>query len=246
MRLAVAGGTGLVGRYVVEAATDAGHEVVVMSRSRGVDLLTGDGVEDALEGVDAVVPTPRHPALAAAAVAHRPPPPPPRLHAAASARGVGHLVVLSIVGIDGATQGHPAAKVAHEQAALDGPVPLTIQRTTQFHEFPAQMIRWAGDIDPVPIPRWLVRTVAARTVGEVLVEVASSAPAGRAVDLAGPTEERLDDLARRFSNHVGSTVAIASAPAGEPDGSRLPGRDARTAGPTFDEWLATDDAARMI
>jgi uncharacterized protein YbjT (DUF2867 family) len=245
MKLAVAGGTGLVGRYVVEAAMGAGHDVVVMSRSSGVDLLTGHGLEDALDGVDAVVDATSHPGLDVEPVASMFRAATARLQTAASARGVGHLVVLSIVGIDGATDGHPAAKVAHEEAAFDGPVPVTIQRATQFHEFPAQMIGWMGGIDPVPIPQWQVRTVAARTVGQVLVEVASSAPTGRAVDLAGPTEERLDDLARRFSSHVGSPVAITSVPVDEPDRSRLPGHDVRIVGPTFDEWLASADAARM-
>ncbi|MHB1212687.1 MAG: NAD-dependent epimerase/dehydratase family protein, partial [Candidatus Nanopelagicales bacterium] len=42
MRIAVAGGTGTAGRYVVDAAVAAGHEVVVLSRAAGVDL-TRDG-----------------------------------------------------------------------------------------------------------------------------------------------------------------------------------------------------------
>lgn len=41
MRVAVAGGTGLVGRYTVEALEQAEMDVVVLARSRGVDLATG-------------------------------------------------------------------------------------------------------------------------------------------------------------------------------------------------------------
>ena len=41
MRIAVAGGKGTVGKYVVGSACQAGHEVVVISRSAGVDALDG-------------------------------------------------------------------------------------------------------------------------------------------------------------------------------------------------------------
>lgn len=246
MRIAVAGGTGLVGSYVVEAALAEGHDVVVISRSNGIDLLTGAGLDAALEGVGAVIDATSHPGrgvdpaagLFRAATA--------RLQAAASARGVAQLVILSIVRIDGATEGHAAAKVTHEEAAIAGPVPVTIQRTTQFHEFPAQLIRWAGTASEIAIPPWRVRTVAARTVAEVLVDLAASTPKGRAVDLAGPDERRLDGLARRFVDHMGSSVTIVTGEDLEAPGARLPGAGARLAGPTFEEWLTSADAARMV
>jgi len=55
MRIAVAGGTGTVGHHVVEHAQQAGHDVVVLSRSRGVDVLSGAVLADALKGADVVV-----------------------------------------------------------------------------------------------------------------------------------------------------------------------------------------------
>ena len=55
MRIAVIGGTGVVGRHTVEALRKAGHEVIVVARARGADVLTGAGLDDALVGVDAVI-----------------------------------------------------------------------------------------------------------------------------------------------------------------------------------------------
>src|SRR5215472_11244678 len=56
MRIAVAGGTGTVGgRHVVAHAQNAGHDVMVLSRSRGVDVRRGEGLADALNGADAVI-----------------------------------------------------------------------------------------------------------------------------------------------------------------------------------------------
>src|SRR5689334_17253584 len=100
MRIAVAGGTGVVGRHLTTALAAAGHEPVVLARSAGVDLTTGSGLAVALEGVEAVVDvsnvttTRRGPTEAFFAAATG------RLVDAARRAGVGHLVVLSIVGVD--------------------------------------------------------------------------------------------------------------------------------------------------
>jgi hypothetical protein len=93
-----------------------------------------------------------------------------------------------------------------------------------------------------------VRTVAARTVAEVLLELAEAAPAGRAPDLAGPQEGELVALARAFVQHRGEAIAVhpdSGSVAGIPPGALLPGNDARIQGPTFEEWLASDDAAAL-
>ena len=57
MKIAVAGGSGRVGRYVVEAAGRAGHDVTVLSRSTGVDLLSGVGLQAALANVEVIIDT---------------------------------------------------------------------------------------------------------------------------------------------------------------------------------------------
>jgi uncharacterized protein YbjT (DUF2867 family) len=160
-------------------------------------------------------------------------------------RGVRHLVVLSIVGIDRVPTGYYAAKLAHERAALAGPVPATVLRATQFHEFAAQMIAWNRNGDVSRIPNLRVQPVAARTVGRVLAELATAPPQERAPDLAGPEQADLVTLARGLADHLRLSIEVQASEPGNPVGALIPDDDARIEGPTFEQWLASDDAANI-
>jgi uncharacterized protein YbjT (DUF2867 family) len=249
MRIGVAGGTGTVGRHVVAQAQKAGHEVAVLSPSAGVDVRGGEGLAEALEGADVVVdvtnpktieqgPATEFWTEVATALQH-----------AGGEQGVAHIVTLSIVGADKTSFGYYEAKLEHERAAASGPVPSTVMRATQLHELPAQLIAitrhdsQASVLDLRP-----VQPVAARTVGEVLLGLAEGAPAGRAPDLAGPQQAELVDLARAFVARQGQAITVipdADSVAGIPSGALLPENGARIQGPTFTEWLASDDAAAL-
>ncbi|MCC7106112.1 MAG: NAD-dependent epimerase/dehydratase family protein [Chloroflexi bacterium] len=248
MRIAVAGGTGVVGRYVVEAAEAAGHEVVVLSRSRGVDLRSGEGLQAALDGVEAIVEVTNAGTIEREAATAFFTEVSGRLQAVGAARGVGHIVTLSIVGIERAPESpYYAAKLRQEEVALAGPVPATVLRATQFHEFPVQVMR-RGTLDSTAyVPSSRVQTVAARTVGRRLVELAVSPAVGMAQDLAGPEERDLLELAQAFVRRYDLQIAVLAAPANPtvPPGANLPTADARLDGPTFEAWLETEDAARM-
>ena len=179
-RIAVAGGTGVVGRHVVAALAARGAEPVVLSRAAGVDLVTGQGLDAALEGVGAVVDASgtrtqrRATAVAFFTTVTR------HLLAAGQRAGVRHHVALSIIGIDRVESGYYAGKQAQEQAVLSGPLPATVLHTTQFHEFAAQVLALVpGPVAPVPVLR--VQPVAAREVAAALADLAlapaPSAPA---------------------------------------------------------------------
>jgi uncharacterized protein YbjT (DUF2867 family) len=249
MRIAVAGGTGTVGRYVVEHAQQAGHEVIVLSPARGVDARTGEGLAEALEGTGTVIDV-THPGTIEQGpatefwteVAGA-------LQRTGAEQGVRHIVTLSIVGIDKTSFGYYTAKIEHERAAASGPVPGTVMRATQFHELPAKLIAMtrhgsqAHVLDLRP-----VQTVAARTVAEALLELAEAGPVGRAPDLGGPQQADLVTLARTFVRHRGAPITVqpdAGSVAGIPPGALLPENGARIQGPTFEEWLASDDAAAL-
>jgi uncharacterized protein YbjT (DUF2867 family) len=246
MKLAIAGGTGLVGRHVVATAHTRGHEVVVLSRSLGVDVVSGEGLTDALAGVQTIVDVTNSASqderaatdfFAAAAG---------NLQRVGAQRDVDQIVTLSIVGIDGIPTGYYAAKLAHERVAGAGPVPATILRATQFHEFPAQMIGWTAVDGLTRLPDLCVQTVAARTVAEVLVELAEAPPAGRAADLAGPEQRRLVELARAFVERRGSPLVVERDDRpGIPRDALLPGAGARIEPPSFDEWLDSEDAVAL-
>jgi uncharacterized protein YbjT (DUF2867 family) len=245
-RIAVAGATGRVGRHTVDVLHEGGHDVVAISRSNGVDVITGDGLAAALEGVETVIdvttgPSPEQgPATEFFTTAIR------NLQETGEKAGVRRLVVVSIIGVDQATAGYGAAKLAHERAALAGPIPARILRAAQFHELVEMLMGWGRQGDVVYLPKMRTQIVAARTVAEELAAVARSGePEGaRPAEIAGPREEYLPDLAALLVARRGEEVKIeAVSHPDDPDdvlaenGGLLPGPHAKLAGPTFAEWL---------
>lgn len=244
MRIAVAGGTGTVGREVVARARARGHEVTVIARSSGVDLRTGGGLDAAMAGADAVVDVVSVGTLSAAESTEFFRAAGETLLAAAARAGVPHAVLLSIVGIDRNPHGYYAGKVAQEQVYTGGPVPWTIVRATQFHEFAGQVAAQARFGPVQAAPRARVQPIAAAEVAEHLVDLAEGAPRGRMPDIAGPQEEQLADMIRSWAHRQGrrGPVVPISVPSAQMRGMRrglaLPGSRARLLGPTFAEWLA--------
>ncbi|WP_106814918.1 SDR family oxidoreductase [Microbacterium timonense] len=243
MRIAVAGGTGVVGRHVVESLRDAGHEAVVLSRSTGVDLTTGAGLDAALAGADAIVDTANLSTMSADEATRFFQTSTGNLVAAAERAGVGHVVLLSIVGIDRMPHDYYAGKLAQERVVETARVPWTIQRATQFHEFAAQLFD-AAKVGPLHIaPRARVQPIAAREVGARLAALAAGAPQGRTTDLAGPREERLDEMVKAYARRTGHRgwMPALSLPGAQMKGMReglaLPGPDAVLGTQTFAAWL---------
>src|SRR5690625_6784893 len=191
MRIAVAGGTGVVGRYVVEAVSAAGHEPVVLARSRGVDLTAGAGLALALNGVSAVVDVSNVTTLSRRTAERFFVLAAKNLLTAARRAGVGHHVLLSIIGVDRSPLGYYRAKLRQEDVVLRGPVPATVLRAAQFHEFADQtMARVRGPV--AVVPRMRTQPVAATEVGGHLVRLAAGEPQVRAADPAGPEVHDLE------------------------------------------------------
>jgi uncharacterized protein YbjT (DUF2867 family) len=250
MLIVVAGASGRLGRHLVEVLEERGHEVVPISRTHGLDLTTGAGLEQALAGVECIIdaatwPTPeREAATAFFTTATR------NLHEAGQAAGVSRMLVVSIIGVDRLKGDYQTAKVAHERAALAGPVPTRIVRAAQFHEFVASLVDWGTQGDTAYLPEMRTQLVAARNVAETLVSVATApefaAQDGPALEVAGPRAENLVDMATLLVAKRGhpAKVEIGKHPA-DPDveanasGVLLPGPGAVLVGPTFESWLET-------
>lgn len=249
-KIAVAGATGRLGSHVVRVLEERGHQVVSMARSTGVDVVTGEGLAEALAGVDIVIDTASTPSpdekeaiefFTASAK---------NLHEAGAAAGVGRIVSVSIIGIDESTGGYNLAKLAHEKALAAGSVPVQILRAAQFHEFVELLVSWGRQGDTVYVPVMRTQLVACSAVAEALVDLAEGpAPASGAAlppfpEVAGPREERLADVAKLVFAARGETVDIVEvSDPNTPDrellesGALLPGADAKLAGPTFEDWL---------
>lgn len=240
MRVAVAGGTGVVGQHVVSLAVQRGHEVVVLARSQEVDLTTMGDLAHRLEGVDAVVDvsgtrTQQRRAAWAFFTAVT-----GTLLGAEERAGVGHHLALSIVGIDRVDTGYYAAKVAQEHAVVHGPVPWSILRATQFHEFAEQALDFVS-VGPLSlVPHMRVQPVAAAEVADALVGVVEAGPSGRVPDLAGPAPHDLIDLTRHIiaqRGHPRRAVGVPLPGRAMRSGALLPGADAALGRVSFDTWL---------
>jgi uncharacterized protein YbjT (DUF2867 family) len=244
MRIAVAGATGNIGALTVAALERDGQDVVRISRSLGVDLSTGDGLDRALAGVDAVIDATSAPATAHAetvayfGTATR------NLLAAGERAGVRHHVLLSIVGVDRVEgNAHYAGKREQERLVAAGPLPWTIVPATQFHDFAAMVAGWTERDGVATIAPLLVQPIAPQDVADVLAEIAVGEPQGRYADVAGPEPQDLVDMARRTNDARGHTVKLVPTWSAIFDSSAagtvlLPGEGARITPTTFDEWLA--------
>jgi len=247
MRIAVAGGTGMVGRYAVDEVRAAGHQPVVIARSAGVDILTGAGLATALDGASVVIDVSNTAAMRRAAATAFFATGTRNLLAAGQRAGVMHHVLLSIVGIDRLRMGYYAAKLHQEELVRNGAAPASIMRATQFHEFvPEFLDRMPGPV--VAVPRLRVQPVAAREVAAALVALATGPPVGTAPELAGPEQLDLAGLARQVLRARDSRRPVLSFRLPGAAGRAMAGGALLASGPgqrgrqTFGEWLAGQQA----
>lgn len=196
MKFAVIGGTGLIGSQVVENLNAAGHRAVPHSLSTGVDVITGQGLEAAVAGADAVINLTNSPTFDEASLAFF------RtsmnnLLAASEKAGVAHFVILSIVGVDEVPDlDYYRAKVLQEDILKAGPIPYSIVRATQFMEFMDATLSMTTDGDTVRLPPTPIQPIAAADVSGIVAEVAAGGPLNDVIDIAGPDVYPLDELGR--------------------------------------------------
>ena len=248
-KFAVAGATGRLGRHAVDLLESAGHDVVPMSRATGVDVITREGLPQALSGVECIIDATTGPSPEEAAATEFFTMATRNIHEVGAAAGVERLVVVSIIGCDRFSAGYNVAKVAHEQSALAGPLPARILRAAQFHEFVGQLLDWGTQDGVAYVPVMLTQLVAARTVAERLVDLAlapdDQASDGVIPEVAGPRVERLVEMARLAAAKHGQPERVEeTSDPNDPDrelfagDGLLPGPHATIAGPTFEAWLA--------
>ncbi|WP_431219241.1 SDR family oxidoreductase [Leifsonia xyli] len=249
MRIVVIGGTGLIGRKLVELLQERGHDAVAASPSTGVDTVTGQGLLEALQGADVVVDVANAPSFEDGPVMEFFRTATANVVAAEKEAGVGHHVALSIVGADRMTDiGYMRAKVAQERIVRESGVPFTIVRATQFFEFVGALTDGATQGDTAVLSNVLMQPIAAADVSATLADVAVEAPTGGIIELGGPEQLRLDELARRLLSARGDSRTVQTDPdAGYyggkvDDRSLVPGNDPaiaehRSGTMTYSRWL---------
>lgn len=242
MKLTVIGGTGLIGSQVVRKLTAAGHEAVPAALSTGVDLIAGTGLDQALEGADVVVNLANSPTFDEASLDFF------RtsmgnLLAAGERAGVGHQVILSIVGVDQVPAlDYFRAKTLQEELLRQGPTPYSIVRATQFFEFMEAVLSWSSDETTVRLPATRLQPIAAADVVDAVVEAAVGSPLAGIRDVAGPDVFHLTDLGELTLAARDDSRTVVTDPTagmfGAVSGDVLTaGPDARLAPTHYQDWL---------
>ncbi|MEU9149491.1 NAD(P)H-binding protein [Streptomyces sp. NPDC048417] len=246
MRVVVAGATGLIGSKTVVRLRDHGVEVALVSRTEGVDVMTGEGLPKALRGADVVVDVTDAPSRAETASVEFFGTSTRNLLEAARSAGAEHYVILSVVGADRLQAvGYFRAKAAQEHLVRRSPIPHSIVRATPFFESVEDMSRSVPYTDSVHVAPVLTRPVATDDVAAAVARVAVGVPLFGVLEIAGPDEVRLDKLAEKLlaaQDDKRAVIADAHAPffgVELQERTLLPEADAGSFGRrTFTEWLA--------
>lgn len=250
MKIVIIGGTGQIGSKLVARLAGSGHEILVAAPETGVNIISGAGLAEALEGARVVVDVTnkiamdRKSAVEFFETAAR------NISAAEIAAGVQHHIALSVLNSERLSEsGYIAGKLAQEEQVRLGSVPYTIVHAAQFFELVPMMVQ-LNEVDGIArLPHVLFQPVAAQEVADTLAERAVSAPVNGSYKIAGPEAFRIDELAARYMRETGGTTQILADPDGTYFGAPLseetllPGQDAHIRWTSFDKWLGEQPAS---
>ena len=251
MKIVVIGGTGLIGSKLVRKLREQGHEAVAAAPNTGVNSLTGEGLADALKGASVVVDVTNSPSWEDAAVLKFFETSTRNLLASNAAAGVRHHVALSVVGTERLLEsGFFRAKLAQENLIKASRIPYSLVRATQFFEFVKQIVDYSTEGDKVLMPPVLIQPMAADDVASAVARIATNPPVNGTVEIGGPEQFRLDELARRYLAARQDPREVISDPHGRYYGievserALVPSNNARLGETRFETWL-TRPAAQI-
>lgn len=245
MKIVVIGGTGLIGTKLVKSLSQMGHEVVAASPKSGVDTLTGEGLDAALQGADIVVDVANSPSFEDNAVMEFFEKSGKNLLAAEVTAGVKHHIALSVVGTEGLqASGYFRAKLAQEELIKAAAIPYSIVHATQFFEFVSGIVQAGTKENKVVMSTAFVQPIASDDVVAAMAEVILGAPLNATVEIAGPEKFHLNELVQQYMNLkkderdviAESGALYYGAPLNEQ--SLIPGKEARIGKITYSNWIS--------
>ncbi|KAA0980376.1 SDR family oxidoreductase [Pseudomonas sp. ANT_H12B] len=251
MKIVVIGGTGLIGTQLCDLLRAGGHDVVAASPNTGVNTITGEGLQAALQGADAVVDVANSPSFEDAAVLEFFETSGRNLFAAEKAAGVKHHVALSVVGTERMLDsGYFRAKMAQEELIKKSGVPYSILRATQFFEFVGAIAQSGAQDNTVRLTSAALQPVASADVAAALAKIAVGAPTGQTAEVAGPDRQPLVSFAKTYLQHnqdpreviTDDKATYFGAPIN--DQSLTPGAHPIIGATHFDAWLKSGSTQR--
>ncbi|MGJ7516227.1 SDR family oxidoreductase [Pseudomonas baetica] len=244
MKIVVIGGTGLIGTQLCTLLREGGHEVVPASPKSGVNAVTGEGLQAALQGAEVVVDVANSPSFEDSAVLEFFEKSGRNLAAAEKAAGVKHHVALSVVGTERMLEsGYFRAKMAQEELIKKSGVPFTILRATQFFEFIGAIVQYSMQGETARLTSAALQPVASADVAATLAKIAVATPTGKTEELAGPDKQPLVSFAKTYLQHIKDPrEVITDDSAGYygaiiNDQSLTPGANPILGKIHFDQWL---------
>jgi uncharacterized protein YbjT (DUF2867 family) len=245
MKVVVIGGTGLIGSKVVAGLTAQGHTAVAASPDNGVNSLTGEGLDAALDGAATVVDVSNSPSFEDAAVMEFFTTSTTNLLKAETVAGVGHHLALSIVNCDRMREsGYMRAKATQEQIIRESGIDHSIVRATQFFEFSRSIAQGATVDGVVRLPGVRYVPMAADDVAAAVAGTASGKALNATTSVAGPTEYRFPDFIAMAVAAQGEPREVVTDPDARYFGARLgddslvPDGDAQRGATTYEVWLS--------
>jgi uncharacterized protein YbjT (DUF2867 family) len=252
MKIVIIGGSGLIGTKLASKLRQLGHEVNAASPSSGVNAVTGEGLDKALEGAQVVVDVANSPSFEDQAVLKFFETSSRNLLAAEAKAGVRHHVALSVVGTDRLSDsGYLRAKLAQENLITASNIPYTILRSTQFFEFLGGIAQTGTEGNTVFLSPARVQPIASDDVAAALADVVLAAPANGVIEVAGPEQFSLAKLVQRFltaKQDPRKVVPDANALYfGEKlnDQSLTPGAAPRIGPTRFENWLSQSTPSKV-
>lgn len=244
MKVVVIGGSGLIGKKLVNNLRNEGYEVLSASPSSGVNTLTGEGLAEALAGAQVVVDVANSPSFEDKAVMEFFETAGRNIHAAEAAAGVKHHIALSVVGADRLpSSGYMRAKVAQENLIKASKIPYTIVHATQFFEFVGGIAQSATEGETVRLPSALMQPMVSDDVAAILADVVGEEPLNGMIEIAGPEPIRQDELVRQFLKANDDTREVVTDANALYFGTKLndqsltPGDNPRLGSTRFADWL---------
>jgi uncharacterized protein YbjT (DUF2867 family)/nitrite reductase/ring-hydroxylating ferredoxin subunit len=251
MKIVVVGGSGLIGSKLVAMLPGDGHEVVAASRRSGVDVVSGEGLAEALKGASVVVDVTNAPSFEDAAVMKFFKTSTHNLLTAEAAAGVRHHVALSVVGTGRLLRsGYLRAKFAQEKLIKESSISYSIIQATQFFEFLQGIADAATHGNAVRLPPVLIQPIAADDVARAVAKIATGVPLNATIEIGGPEQLRLDGLIQRDLGMRHDSREVIADPHAHYFGTELDerslvaGDDAQLGEIRFEDWLGRD--ARQI
>ena len=246
MKIVIIGGTGLIGSKTVERLRLRGHEVIAASPNTGVNTITGEGLAEALEGVEVVIDLANSPSFEDKAVMDFFETSGRNLLAAERIAGVRHHIALSIVGTERLQEsGYFRAKLTQEKLIKASGIPYTIVHSTQFMEFLSGIAQSGTVGDAVHLSPAYVQPIASDDVADAVTDVALAPPVNGTIEIAGPERSRLSDLVARYLKATGDARTVVPDTEARyfgarlEDGSLVSDDKPRLGKITFEQWFPT-------